>query len=88
MHATLYLSLVTCAQKLPLLFISPGCSIEFRPGYLVPSFNLPQLTLAKCGKPQKVGTQNLEPDFPMPKGILSYFFTLICGAQNDIYYVW
>ena len=58
-------------------------------GYLVPSFNLPQLNLAKCGKPQKVWTENLGLEFSMSKRILPYlFYSMTCGAQKNIGYVY
>jgi len=44
-------------------------------GCLVASHNLPQLTLGKCGKPQKVWLANWLPHFVMPKGILPHFLT-------------
>ena len=40
---------------------------------LVPSHILPQLTLDKCGKRQKMWLANWLPHFTMSKGILSHF---------------
>ena len=58
-------------------------------GYLVPSFNLPQLNLAKCGKPQKVWTENLGLEFSMSKRILPYlFYSMTRGAQKNIGYAY
>ena len=45
-------------------------------GCLVASHSLPQLTLGKCGKPQKVWLANWLPHFAVFKGILPHFLTL------------
>jgi len=45
-------------------------------GCLVASHNLSQLTLGKCGKPQKMWLANWLSHLVMPKEILPHFLTL------------